>query len=64
MAGVLELALLEPLLGAYVLLDIVPKGRDEEGLKHPMAWVRHHDRYESAAASSCGCGSANHKVTA
>jgi predicted dithiol-disulfide oxidoreductase (DUF899 family) len=55
---------LEPLLGAYVLLDIVPKRRDEEGLKQPMAWVRHHDRYESAAASPCGCGSASHKVNA
>lgn len=35
----------EPLLGAYYLLDIVPKGRDERGLPWPMAWVRHHDRY-------------------
>jgi len=33
------------LLGTYNLLDMVPKGRDEEGLKHTMAWVRHHDRY-------------------
>jgi hypothetical protein len=24
---------------------MAPKGRDEEGLKHSMAWVRHHDRY-------------------
>jgi len=23
----------------------VPKGRDEAGLKHSMAWVRHHDKY-------------------
>jgi len=22
------------------------KGRDEEGLKHGMAWVRHHDKYD------------------
>lgn len=35
----------EPLIGAYYLLDMVPKGRDEEGLPWPMAWVRHHDRY-------------------
>ena len=35
----------EALIGAYALLDIVPKGRDEEGLPFPMAWVRHHDRY-------------------
>lgn len=37
---------LDPLLGAYQWLDLAPKGRDEEGLKHSMAWVRHHDRYD------------------
>jgi predicted dithiol-disulfide oxidoreductase (DUF899 family) len=31
--------------GAYQLLDLVPKGRDEGGLPYPMAWVRHRDRY-------------------
>ena len=31
----------------YDFLDLVPKGRGEEGLRFPMAWVRHHDRYES-----------------
>jgi predicted dithiol-disulfide oxidoreductase (DUF899 family) len=36
---------LDILIGAYNFLDLVPKGRDEEGLKHGMAWVRHHDRY-------------------
>jgi predicted dithiol-disulfide oxidoreductase (DUF899 family) len=36
---------LDILLGTYNFLDMVPKGRDEEGLKHTMAWVRHHDRY-------------------
>jgi predicted dithiol-disulfide oxidoreductase (DUF899 family) len=35
----------EIVLGTYYLLDLVPKGRDEEGLPFPMAWVRHHDRY-------------------
>jgi predicted dithiol-disulfide oxidoreductase (DUF899 family) len=55
---------LEPLLGVYTLLDIVPKGRDEEGLKHPMAWVRHHDRYETAAAAPSACGCGNHEETA
>ncbi len=35
----------EPLIGAYAWLDLVPKGRDEEGLAFTMAWVRHHDRY-------------------
>jgi predicted dithiol-disulfide oxidoreductase (DUF899 family) len=37
---------LDILIGAYNFLDLTPKGRDEEGLKHGMAWVRHHDRYE------------------
>jgi predicted dithiol-disulfide oxidoreductase (DUF899 family) len=36
---------LELTLGTYQWLDLVPKGRDEEGLAFPMAWVRHHDRY-------------------
>jgi predicted dithiol-disulfide oxidoreductase (DUF899 family) len=36
---------LDILIGAYNFLDLVPKGRDEEGLKNTMAWVRHHDRY-------------------
>jgi predicted dithiol-disulfide oxidoreductase (DUF899 family) len=35
----------EPLIGAYQLLDVTPKGRDEQGLPWPMAWVRHHDAY-------------------
>jgi len=33
--------------GAYQLLDLVPNGRDEDGLDYTMAWVRHHDRYEA-----------------
>jgi len=37
---------LDILIGAYNYLDLTPKGRDEEGLKHGMAWVRHHDRYQ------------------
>jgi len=36
----------EALMGTYSYLDLVPKGRDEEGLDFTMAWVRHHDRYE------------------
>lgn len=36
---------LEILIGAYNLLDMAPKGRDEEGLASRRAWVRHHDRY-------------------
>jgi len=30
---------------AYHYLDLVPKGRDEAGLPHTMAWVRLHDSY-------------------
>jgi predicted dithiol-disulfide oxidoreductase (DUF899 family) len=37
---------LDILIGAYNFLDLVPKGRDEEGLAHTMAWVRHHDKYD------------------
>jgi predicted dithiol-disulfide oxidoreductase (DUF899 family) len=36
---------LDILLPTYNFLDLTPKGRDEDALPHPMAWVRHHDRY-------------------
>jgi predicted dithiol-disulfide oxidoreductase (DUF899 family) len=39
---------LDILIGAYNFLDLAPKGRDEDGLAHSMAWVRHHDRYDDA----------------
>ncbi len=32
--------------GAYNLLDMTAKGRDEGGLEFTQAWVRHHDRYD------------------
>ena len=35
----------ETVLNTYNYLDLVPKGRDEDSLYFPMAWVRHHDRY-------------------
>ena len=41
----------ESVLGTYHLLDLVPKGRDEDGLPFPMAWVRHHDRYTANAGA-------------
>ena len=41
---------LEQLIGTYTLLDLVPKGRDEDGLEHNMSWVRLHDRYDHAKA--------------
>ncbi len=47
----------ELMMGAYDLLDIAPRGRNEEDLAYPMEWVRHHDRYElnPVAKGSC-CG--------
>ena len=56
-------------MGVYTYLDMTPRGRHEEGLPYPMAWRRHHDKYEddyysgpatsqkavSAAGGSC-CG--------
>lgn len=48
----------ESVLGTYHLLDLVPKGRDEDGLPFPMAWVRHHDRYSAnAGAGESTCSS-------
>jgi predicted dithiol-disulfide oxidoreductase (DUF899 family) len=60
---------LEPLMTTYAILDLVPKGRDEDDLAFAMAWVRHHDRYNTNefadadkpywpkvdAPSGCGC---------
>jgi predicted dithiol-disulfide oxidoreductase (DUF899 family) len=31
--------------GAYQLLDLVPRGRDEDGFEFSMEWVRRHDQY-------------------
>ena len=36
---------LDMFIGAYHLLDIVPKGRDEDDLTFSMEWLRHRDRY-------------------
>ena len=36
---------LEQLIGAYMILDLGPKGRDEDQLGFTMEWVRYHDRY-------------------
>jgi predicted dithiol-disulfide oxidoreductase (DUF899 family) len=47
----------EVMMGAYNMIDLAPKGRDEENLSYGMEWVRHHDRYEPAptvkVAGSC-----------
>jgi predicted dithiol-disulfide oxidoreductase (DUF899 family) len=44
------------MMGAYRMLDLVPKGRDERDTYYKMEWVRHHDRYapEPVAESCCG----------
>ena len=31
--------------GAYQMLDVTSKGRDEAGLPWSMAWLKRHDRY-------------------
>jgi predicted dithiol-disulfide oxidoreductase (DUF899 family) len=36
---------IDMLNGTYHFLDLVPKGRDEQELDDPQAWVRHHDKY-------------------
>jgi predicted dithiol-disulfide oxidoreductase (DUF899 family) len=41
----------EAMMGAYVLMDMTPKGRDERDTFYKMEWVRHHDRYEPAPAA-------------
>jgi predicted dithiol-disulfide oxidoreductase (DUF899 family) len=34
---------LDPLMGIYQFLDLVPKGRDEDGLAFTTSWVRRHE---------------------
>jgi len=36
---------IEMVNGAYHFLDLVPKGRDEDGFEFSMQWVRRHDQY-------------------
>jgi predicted dithiol-disulfide oxidoreductase (DUF899 family) len=53
---------LEVVLGTYAVLDRAPKGRDEDGLTSPMAWLRHHDKYQPTlqGAGSCCHNKAGH----
>lgn len=37
---------LDTLNNAFQYLDLVPKGRNEDGLEYSLAWVRYHDEYE------------------
>jgi predicted dithiol-disulfide oxidoreductase (DUF899 family) len=39
----------EQFMGTYTILDLVPKGRDEDPVDPGMDWVRHHDRYDQPA---------------
>jgi predicted dithiol-disulfide oxidoreductase (DUF899 family) len=54
---------LDILVGTYNVLDLVPKGRDEAGLKHTMAWVRHHDKYSEGYFVDPNAGWEHPKVT-
>jgi predicted dithiol-disulfide oxidoreductase (DUF899 family) len=45
----------EEVLGAYMLLDITPNGRNETGPNFNLTdWVRRHDQYDANQASCCG----------
>ena len=44
----------EPLITAYDYLDMVPKGRNEDG-RGMMAWVRLHDEYEDDDRPGASC---------
>ncbi len=62
----------EAVMATYTILDMVPKGRDEDELDFSMAWVRYHDKYgsnefadadkpywpetDAGVAAGCGCG--------
>lgn len=45
----------EQVIGTYAILDMVPKGRDEDGLPFTMEWIRHHDKYENPQPASPAC---------
>lgn len=36
---------LDDFISTYRFLDVAPKGRDEQALAYPMAWVKRHDQY-------------------
>ncbi|HTV14000.1 MAG TPA: thioredoxin family protein [Acidobacteriaceae bacterium] len=55
---------LDILVGTYNFLDVTPKGRDEDGLAHTMAWVRHHDKYEDGYVVDPTAGWEHPKVAA
>ena len=52
----------ELMMGTYRILDLVPKGRDEEGLEHTMSWVEYHDSYGTGSNATCGCNATEAKA--
>ena len=46
----------ELMMGTYRILDLTPKGRDEDNFERSMEWVRYHDSYDTAS-TKCGCQS-------
>jgi predicted dithiol-disulfide oxidoreductase (DUF899 family) len=50
----------EVMMGTYNMLDLAPKGRDEEDIPYKMNWVRHHDRYEPEPKAATGSCCASH----
>jgi len=46
----------EVMMGAYNMIDLTPKGRDERNAAYPMDWVRHHDRYAPAPVAKPAAG--------
>lgn len=50
----------EEMLGTYMLLDITPKGRDENGPRGNLTdWVKRHDEYDAPAAAAACCQKAS-----
>ena len=47
---------LDNIIGTYQLLDLVPKGRDEDALPFTMSWVKRHDEYEQPVTKAGCCG--------
>ncbi|RXZ36555.1 DUF899 domain-containing protein [Oxalobacteraceae bacterium CAVE-383] len=54
----------EVMIGAYKMMDLMPKGRDERDVPRKMEWVRHHDRYEPEPAAKTAAGSCCHSPSA
>ena len=53
----------EELVTSYMVLDMMPKGRNENGPGgNLMDWVKHHDRYEEAVSASCCHGAKEARV--